>query len=97
MITDEQKSEHTEQAVGTYTVVAWRERWNQWDDIRQRMVPRTRVMAELRKQGAFVLNLGECSDGSPFQSVGQAIKEGRKHMEVCHHKGWGYFDLFNGT
>lgn len=96
-IADDQQCERTELAVGNYTVVAWRERWNQWDEAKQRMVARTRVMGELRKQGAFVLNLGECSDGSPFQSVGQAINEGRKHLLVCHAHGWGYSDLTFGT
>lgn len=60
------------------SINAWRESWEEVD-IKDKVVIKRRIVCTLyREQYKHkLLNLGECSDGTPFSAVSQAINEAK--------------------
>ena len=54
---------------------AWKEVWEEYDEKKDKWNKKSNIICILYRKS--MLNLGECSNGSPFTSVNQAVNEAK--------------------
>lgn len=60
---------------GNFKIKGYIEVYDRYDIIKQQDTEVKKIICEIYEGGKFVLNMGECIDGSKFTTVGQAINQ----------------------
>ena len=79
--------EKTEVYLGN-KIVAWVDRWEEFNEIKQKWENRKQVYCHLYRTGSKwqPLNLGECNDGSKFTAVNQAVNQAKEFVNYFNYK-----------